>query len=161
VTTQQPSVDLVGRLKRIGLVIQPCSLANAIMLPEKDTEPIRPPSTARKPTVSGMLGCPCRGRPRDAAGGAAAHAVVERDHLRHVGHRDPLAGPPGHAAADGDAEDDQQDVAQPDRPGQKKVTIVASTMPQPAQTMPPRAVFGELMRFRPTMNRTRRDEVAS
>jgi hypothetical protein len=40
------------------------------------------------------------------------------------------------------------------RPGTRKVARVATTMPQPAQTMPPRAVTGELIRFKPTMNST-------
>ena len=38
-------------------------------------------------------------------------------------------------------------------PGYRKVTSVATSMPAPAQTMPLRAVTGELMRFRPMMNR--------
>ena len=32
-------------------------------------------------------------------------------------------------------------------------TSTATTMPAPAQTMPPRAVTGELMRLRPNMKR--------
>jgi hypothetical protein len=35
-----------------------------------------------------------------------------------------------------------------------KLTAVATAMPAPAHQMPLRAVTGELMRFRPTMNRT-------
>ncbi len=42
----------------------------------------------------------------------AAHAVVERDHLRHVGNRHLLAGYPGHRAADRHRRDDQRDVVQ-------------------------------------------------
>ena len=38
---------------------------------------------------------------------AAAHAVVERDHLRHVGHGDPLAAPPRQQRANYDGRDDQ------------------------------------------------------
>ncbi len=38
-------------------------------------------------------------------------------------------------------------------PGYRNDTSVATTMPAPAQTMPLRAVTGELMRFRPRMNR--------
>src|SRR5882724_9897885 len=34
-----------------------------------------------------------------------------------------------------------------------RLTSTATTMPAPAQTMPPRAVTGEDMRFRPKMNR--------
>ena len=37
-------------------------------------------------------------------------------------------------------------------PGVKNVISVATTMPTPAQTMPLRAVTGELMRFKPRMN---------
>ena len=39
-------------------------------------------------------------------------------------------------------------------PGVKKLINVATSMPTPAQTMPPRAVTGELMRFKPKMNST-------
>jgi hypothetical protein len=42
---------------------------------------------------------------------AAAHAVVDGDHLRHVGHRDLLAGDPGEHAAEADGDDHQQHVA--------------------------------------------------
>ncbi len=38
-------------------------------------------------------------------------------------------------------------------PGNRKVNSVATSMPAPAHTMPLRAVTGELMRFRPMMNR--------
>ena len=44
----------------------------------------------------------------DRAGAAAAHAVVEGDHLRHVGHGHALAGPPGGHAADGDGHRHEQ-----------------------------------------------------
>ena len=37
-------------------------------------------------------------------------------------------------------------------PGVRNVISVATTMPTPAQTMPLRAVTGELMRFKPKMN---------
>ncbi len=43
----------------------------------------------------------------DGRCGAAAHAVIERDHLRHVGHGDPLAAPPRQAAADQDCQPDE------------------------------------------------------
>ncbi len=36
--------------------------------------------------------------------------------------------------------------------GSSSVATTASSMPKPAHTMPPRAVRGELMRFRPRMN---------
>jgi hypothetical protein len=44
--------------------------------------------------------------------GAAAHAVVDGDHLRHVGHLDPLAGNPRAGAADDQREDHQAEVLQ-------------------------------------------------
>ncbi len=47
---------------------------------------------------------------RDAGRRAAAHAVVDRDHLRHVGHLDDLAAVPGHAAAEHDRQHHQADV---------------------------------------------------
>jgi hypothetical protein len=43
----------------------------------------------------------------DGRRGSAAHAVVERDHLRHVGHRDLLAAPPRDQRADDDRRDDE------------------------------------------------------
>ncbi len=46
----------------------------------------------------------------DGAGGAAAHAVVERDHLRHVGQGHGLAAAPGPADADGERDQDQRQV---------------------------------------------------
>ena len=39
-------------------------------------------------------------------------------------------------------------------PGHRKVTRVATTMPAPAHTIPPRAVTGELMRFSPRIKST-------
>ncbi len=47
---------------------------------------------------------------RNGAGRAAAHAVVERDHLRHVGHGDPLARPVRQSSAQGDGHGHQQVV---------------------------------------------------
>ena len=38
-------------------------------------------------------------------------------------------------------------------PGVRNVLRIATNMPAPAHRMPPRAVTGELMRFRPKMNR--------
>ena len=46
----------------------------------------------------------------DGTGGATAHTVVERDHLRHVGHGNRLAGPEGQSATDGDGDGHQQVV---------------------------------------------------
>ena len=46
----------------------------------------------------------------DGAGSTAAHAVVERDHLRHGRHRHLLAAPPGDAAADDERNDGEGDI---------------------------------------------------
>jgi len=43
---------------------------------------------------------------------AAAHAVIDSDHLRHVGHGDLLAGVPGQSAADGDSQYHPAEVVQ-------------------------------------------------
>jgi hypothetical protein len=50
---------------------------------------------------------------RDRGGGAAAHAVVERDHLRHVGHGHALAADPGEGSTHHDGPEDQGIVAHP------------------------------------------------
>ena len=55
----------------------------------------------------------------DRAGGAAAHAVVERHHLRHGGHRDLLAAPPGDAAAEHERDDGQADIDRQMRLGRR------------------------------------------
>ncbi len=49
----------------------------------------------------------------DGRGRAAAHAVVQRDHLRHVGHRDLLAAPPRDDRSHHDGGDDQLVVGHP------------------------------------------------
>jgi hypothetical protein len=41
---------------------------------------------------------------------AIAHAVVQGDHLRHVGHGDALAADPGNRSAHGDGADDKSQV---------------------------------------------------
>ena len=50
---------------------------------------------------------------RDRRGRPAPHAVVERDHLRHVGHGDAFAAPPGEGRADEHRRNDQLVVAHP------------------------------------------------
>ena len=45
-------------------------------------------------------------------------------------------------------------------PEYRKLASVATSMPTPAQTMPLRAVTGEVMRFRPKMNRNAASEIA-
>ena len=81
--------------------MRPCSLAKAIMLPLKDTAPMRAP---RMPSTAKLVGRVVDAQELgggDGRGRAAAHAVVERDHLRHVGHRDLARRDPGDAAARG------------------------------------------------------------
>jgi hypothetical protein len=53
---------------------------------------------------------------RDRAGGAAAHAVVECDHLRHGRHRHLLAAPPGNTAAHHEGDDAEADIDQQEWP---------------------------------------------
>ncbi len=52
-------------------------------------------------------------RPGDQGDGAAADAVVEGDHLRHLGHLHPDRGDDADRRADPEAEDDQAPVADP------------------------------------------------
>jgi hypothetical protein len=47
---------------------------------------------------------------RNGSGGTAAHAVVDGDHLRHVGHLDHLAGPPGKRRRRRDGDDHEPEV---------------------------------------------------
>ena len=92
-------------------LINPWSLPNAIKLPENDTAPMMPPST---PSVSTAGPCAVAREQLDGGDGggrAAAHAVVERDHLRHVRHRDAPARDPGRDAADGYRDRHQRVVA--------------------------------------------------
>ena len=49
-------------------------------------------------------------RPRDQRRGAAAHAVVQGDHLRHLGHLDPVRGDRTDGGPDQDADQDQDAV---------------------------------------------------
>ena len=98
--------------------MRPWSLPKAISEPEKLTAPMKAPAAASEVTTG-----PCVGRGgrigrghaeqldrRDRGRGAAAHAVVERDHLRHVGHRDDAPRPPGEAAADRDRREHQREI---------------------------------------------------
>ena len=74
--------------KRKLRLMSPWSLPNAIKLPENDTAPMMPPSTPSMSTAGAVRLAREQLDGGDGAGGAAAHAVVERDHLRHVRHRD-------------------------------------------------------------------------
>ena len=94
--------------KRKLRLISPCSLPNAIRLPANDTAPMMPPRTPSTSVGRAVRLAREQLDGGDRAGGAAAHAVVERDHLRHVGHRDALAGDPR-----GDAADRDRDVIKP------------------------------------------------
>ena len=95
-------------LTRSGLLMTPSSLAQAISEPDSDTAPISAPSSV---TMSWVVPCGLAAEQLDRgdrAGRAAAHAVVERDHLRHGRHRDLLAAPPGDAAADDEGDDGER-----------------------------------------------------
>ena len=84
---------------------------------------------------------------------AAAHAVVERDHLRHVGHGDALAADPGDDAADGDR-GDHQDEVELRCPGIERKRREGGDQHAgagPADAAHAR-VTGELMRLSPRMN---------
>jgi hypothetical protein len=77
----------------------------------------------------------------------AAHAVEERNHLRHRRHLDTL----GQQPAGNRADDDGQRI-QPKWPmfrQKKRAEPSASAMPMAATMLPERAVRGELRRFNP------------
>src|SRR6185437_7308897 len=87
-------------------------------------------------------------RPRDQGHGAAAHAVEQRDHLRHRGHL--------HAAAAGMPM--AVPIARPTTmrphlwmPGRSRVSTTAIAMPTAATQLPRRAVLGEVMKCSPMM----------
>ena len=112
---------------RTALFSTPCSLAQATQEPVKETAPMRAPITA-SPVVT-----PSRVLPRANSNGgdrrrrAAAHAVIDGDHLRHVGHldappRNPREAPPPRA----NAANHQSQVAQS---GNEKVPAMARIMP--------------------------------
>ena len=114
-TIAAPSASVAARISRLKAcwpskrklrLIRPWSLPKAISEPEKQTAPMNAPRDRERESRPGRdaLRCPRARTPcaeldrADRGRGAATHAVVERDHLRHVGHRDELAGPPGEAA---------------------------------------------------------------
>jgi hypothetical protein len=83
---------------------------------------------------------------------AAAHAVVERDHLRHVGHGDALAADPSDDAADGDGGKHQDEV---DLGRARDERERRDGGEQHADAGPAHAAHrrdGELMRLSPRMN---------
>ena len=144
---------------RTDFVIRPWSFANAIRLPLKDTEPMKPPMGRHGEMNEVLLRAAIQLDGRNGRGCAAAHAVVERDHLRHVGHGDALAAHPGDDAADADGGEHQDEIELRGSHEKASVASVASSMPTPAQRTPLTAVTGELMRFSPRMNERSRDEI--
>ena len=85
-------------------------MAHAISEPDSEIAPISAPEQRHH-----KLGCSRRLVAKqldrgDRAGGAATHAVIDRDHLRHGRHRDFLAGPPGDAATHDKRDDAEADI---------------------------------------------------
>ena len=73
-------------------MILPSSLAQAISEPDSEIAPISAPTIVTTSGTSCVLGVRAQQLDRrDRRRRAAAHAVVQRDHLRHRGHRDALA----------------------------------------------------------------------
>ena len=102
--------------KRTDFVIKPCNFAKAIRLPLNDTEPMKPPMVAMVRCVMLCSLPPIQRNRGDGGRGAAAHAVVQRDHLRHIGHGDAFAADPGDDAADRDGADHQHQIERAKRP---------------------------------------------
>ena len=99
-----------------------------------------------------MLGATVQLDRGDGRGRAAAHAVVERDHLRHVGHGDALAADPSDDAADGDGGKHQDEVDLGRTRDERQRREGGEQHAAPAQRTPLTAVTGELMRLSPRMN---------
>ena len=98
-----------GPCTRRGFLMTPSSLAQAISEPDSDTAPISAPSRVTH-ELGDAVGPAAEQLDRgDRAGRAAAHAVVDRHHLRHGGHGDLACREPGAAAADGQGDDGEAD----------------------------------------------------
>ena len=100
---------------RVG--IRSWSLAKAMFEPQKETEPT---TAAKRIGISSSSGIVLAERdpvadlrPGDQGDGAAADAVVEGDHLRHLGHLHADRGDHADGGADPEAERDQAPVADP------------------------------------------------
>ena len=87
---------------------------------------------------------------RNEQGARAAHAVEQRNHLRHGGHLDTLGQQPARNCANDDGDDDRAKM--PHAPAKETCPPSASAMPTPATILPERAVRGELSRFNPKIN---------
>ena len=159
-TTMNPSASVISNIarfrnlwppKRTDLVIKPCNLANAIRLPLKETAPMKPPITAMVRCV-GLCSLP----PYNSTAAIAAAAPPPMPLYRAIicgisvmATRLPLTQakmPPIAMAAITSIK------LRDEAPMNASVTIVASSMPTPAQRTPLTAVTGELMRFRPRIN---------
>ena len=159
-TTMKPKAAVTSNMarltnfwppKRTDLVINPCSLANAIKLPLNDTEPMKPPMRAM---VRCVTLCSLPRYNSTAAIAAAApppmplyNAIICG--ISVMATRLPLIQamlPPTTMAPITSIKFKE------DAPMNASVTTVASTIPAPAQRTPLTAVTGELMRFKPRMN---------
>ena len=103
---------------RVG--IRSWSLAKAMFEPQKETEPTTAAKRIGNQRVERDQLSPSRSadpvadlRPGDQRHGAAADAVVEGDHLRHLGHLHADRGDHADRGADPEAERDQAPVADP------------------------------------------------
>ena len=125
-----------GKMQRLSM--RPSSLAQAMIEPDSDTR--RSIAHRPRPATSAVMrrrAAAARGEAQqfdrtDRRRRTAAHAVVQRDHLRHVGDRDLLAR--HHARPRADARAPATISARLCRPGSRNVATVAITMPRPAQT---------------------------
>ena len=137
--------------KRTDLVINPCNLAKAIRLPLKDTEPMKPPMVAM---VRWVILCSLPRYSSTAAMAAAAPPPIPLYSaiicgMSVMATRLPLTQarmPPTAMAPMTSIKLNGEAAMNP------RVTIVARTIPKPAQRTPLTAVAGELMRLRPRMN---------
>ena len=98
----------------IGLVgIRSWSFAKAMFEPQNETEPITAAKRIGMKVSSSIGGLVAELRPRDQRDRAAADAVVERDHLRHLGHLDANRGDVADRGAHDEPADDHAPVADP------------------------------------------------
>ena len=123
--------------------ISSCSLANAIIEPANEIEPISAESTIA--SEMSTFGAPGSGQDavqlgeRDERRRAAADAVEERHHLRHRGHLHAPRRDRAEAAADQHAERDRPVVVSPLL---ANVTAIATSMPAAPIWLPRRACAG-------------------
>ncbi len=160
---KERAVDSSLPPKRNGLLILPSSFAQAITEPVSEMEPISAPAavTARMSAL-GEFRVPKLNRGHRCCR-TAAHAVIERDHLRHRGHFDPAAQraqpPPSAIAATARIRLTRQDAGGRSLPRRRPPEAHCDRDHHSEachDLMPDSAVTGDDMRFRPKMKRGQR-----